>query len=229
MRKWSGILLITAGAALTILALSLFLYNRHEDLRAGDAVQELMPKLRTAIAARETVSAQPPSHEAEPPPPEREPSPPPEQSAPAALPCTEPDIVEIDGYNYIGYLTLPRLELELPVMAQWDYSRLKTAPCRQFGTAQTDDLVIAGHNYDRHFGRLSDMQPGDSVLFTGVDGVVNDYVVMSVKTLAPTEVEAVQNSGCDLVLYTCTFSGKTRTGVFCNRQTTLPENRCASH
>ena len=46
---------------------------------------------------------------------------------------------QIDGYDYIGTLTIPALELELPVMAQWDYDRLTIAPCRQFGTTQTDD------------------------------------------------------------------------------------------
>ena len=39
-----------------------------------------------------------------------------------------------------------------------------------------------------------------------------------IDTLAPDEVEAVQNSGYDLVLYTCTYGGKTRVTVFCNRQ-----------
>ena len=33
--------------------------------------------------------------------------------------------VEIDGY-----LSVPSVGLELPVMAEWDYDRLKTAPCR---------------------------------------------------------------------------------------------------
>ena len=51
-----------------------------------------------------------------------------------------------------------------------------------------------------------------------MDGTVNAYAVAEVRTLLPTEVEAVQNSGYDLVLYTCTLSGKERTAVFCNRE-----------
>ena len=55
-------------------------------------------------------------------------------------------------------------------MSDWDYGRLKMAPCRQFGSAATDDLVIAGHNYINHFGSLGMLKAGDSVTFTGTDG-----------------------------------------------------------
>lgn len=125
--------------------------------------------------------------------------------------------VQIDGYDYIGTLTIPALELELPVMAEWDYDRLLIAPCRQFGTTQTNDLVIAAHNYTRHFGLLYELSPGDAVIFTAPDGAGIDYVVAEVRTLAPDEVEAVQNSGHALTLYTCTSGGVARTAVFCDR------------
>ena len=51
-----------------------------------------------------------------------------------------------------------------------------------------------------------------------MDGIENKYEVILIDTLAPDEVEAVQNSGYDLVLYTCTYGGKTRVTVFCDRQ-----------
>lgn len=50
-----------------------------------------------------------------------------------------------------------------------------------------------------------------------MDGTVNTYEVVLVDTLNPTEVGGVQNSGYDLVLYTCTYGGKARVTVFCNR------------
>ena len=108
-------------------------------------------------------------------------------------------------------------ELKLPVMSKWDYTRLQIAPCRQFGSSRTDDLVIAAHNYRNHFGRLKELAVGDSVAFTDMEGIVNTYRVEKVETLQPTEVAAVQNSGHDLVLYTCTKGGKTRVTVFCDR------------
>ena len=68
-----------------------------------------------------------------------------------------------------------------------------------------------------HFGLLYQLSPGDTVAFRGVDGSEIDYAVAEVSTLAPDEVEAVQNSGYALTLYTCTSGGVARTVVFCDR------------
>ena len=127
-------------------------------------------------------------------------------------------VVMLDGYEYVGYVEIPVLGLKLPVMSEWDYNRLKLAPCRQFGSSRTDDLVIAAHNYESHFGHLKDLSAGDTVTFTDMEGIVNNYCVEKIETLNPNEVDAVQNSGYDLVLYTCTKGGKTRVTVFCNRE-----------
>ena len=107
--------------------------------------------------------------------------------------------------------------IDLPVMSEWSYPRLKIAPCRQFGSSRTDDLVIAAHNYESHFGKLTSLTEGDSVTFTDMDGIVNEYVVNKVEVLDPHSVEEVEHSGYALVLYTCTYGGKTRVTVFCDR------------
>jgi sortase A len=67
--------------------------------------------------------------------------------------------VEIDGNRYLGYLSIPSLELELPVMYEWDYDCLNTSPCRYAGTTKTKDLIIAAHNYSGHFGRVPELSP----------------------------------------------------------------------
>ena len=59
--------------------------------------------------------------------------------------------------------------------------------------------------------------PDDRALLAFASSIVNTYRVEKVETLQPTEVAAVQNSGHDLVLYTCTKGGKTRVTVFCDR------------
>ncbi|MBQ3200126.1 MAG: sortase [Firmicutes bacterium] len=133
-------------------------------------------------------------------------------------------VTEIGGYEYIGYVSIPRLEVELPVMAGWDYDRLKIAPCRHFGSPESDDLVIAAHNYKNHFGRLARLKAEDVVLFSDMEGGSSTYAVRSVTRVEPTDMEAVQNSGYDLVLYTCAFSGDQRIIVGCER---LAEDKTA--
>ena len=129
----------------------------------------------------------------------------------------EMTVKEIDGQEYIVYLSIPVLELELPVISEWDYDRLKIAPCRQYGSTKTDDLVIAAHNYASHFGRLAQLRTGDLLTFTDMDAETILYGVVTVDVLEPTAVDTVKDSEFDLVLYTCTYGGENRVAVFCDR------------
>lgn len=126
--------------------------------------------------------------------------------------------VDVNGYDYIGFIEIPKIEIKLPVLSEWDYTRLKIAPCRQFGSINTDDIVIAAHNYKKHFGNLSSLNIGDEIIFTDTSKKEHLYSVERVEILNPTDVEKVQNSEYDLVLYTCTYGGKTRVTLFCNKR-----------
>lgn len=182
------------GAALLIAALSLLLYNWTENVNAGNAADEILPVIIEAIEESEDNSTED-----------------------VIETDTEMTVEELEGYGYIGYLSIPVLELELPVMSEWDYTRLKIAPCRYFGSTKTDDLVICGHNYTRHFGTLKNLQPGDQVFFTDMDGETITYEVKEVETLQPTQISEMIESDYDLTLYTCTYGGQSRVTVRCSR------------
>ena len=127
-------------------------------------------------------------------------------------------------YDYAGVIAIPDLSLELPVIDQWSYDRLKVAPCRQSGAAPDGDLVIAAHNYKSHFGYLDRLQPGASVIFTDMEGTVYRYAVEEVRRLEPEDAEDVSSvfsSEYPLVLYTCTPGGKARVAVFCRWDETI--------
>ena len=183
------------GTVLIAAAAVLLLYNHYEDAHAGETAKILVPEIK--MAADKAKAG--------------------DEATPDEAHLAEMTTVEIDGYDYIGYLSIPGLELELPVMSEWDYSRLKIAPCRQFGSVWTDDLVIAGHNYSSQFGLLTAIKTGDAVAFTDLNGSTVDYCVMDIRTLQPAEVDIVEHSGFDLTLYTCTYGGRTRIVIFCNR------------
>ena len=127
-------------------------------------------------------------------------------------------------YDYAGVIAIPDLSLELPVIDQWSYARLKVAPCRQSGAAADGDLVIAAHNYKSHFGYLDRLEPGASVIFTDMEGTVYRYAVEEIRQLEPEDVEDVSSvfsSEYPLVLYTCTPGGKARVAVFCRWDETI--------
>ena len=58
---------------------------------------------------------------------------------------------------------------------------------------------------------------GSRVSFIDMNGEINLYELDVLKTVQPEDVDAVLNSGYDLVLYTCTPGGATREAAFFNR------------
>lgn len=68
------------------------------------------------------------------------------------------------------------------------------------------------HNYASHFGRIDELQPGDTVCFTDMAGISTWYQVTVRDLLPPTAVEEMTSGGSDLTLFTCTYGGRTRTG-----------------
>ena len=189
MRKKIGLVCIILGIVLVFGALSLFLYNQMEAREAEESVEQILPQVEKAI----------------------------EQNIENIPDPYDPTMstVEIDGYNYIGYLTIPDLGLKLPIMEEWDYTRLKIAPCRYFGSMKTDDLVLAAHNYLWHFGKLSRLGIGAEMIFTDMDGVSKRYTVEEVYVATPYSVEEVTDGEYDLTLFTCTYGGRSRVIVRC--------------
>jgi sortase A len=192
MRKKIAITLMTVGVIFIGFAMGLLLYNNYENKKAQQSADALMESIRMSIVE---VSA---------------------EETPVDPFDEEMKVKEIDGYGYIGYLSIPALELDLPVMSEWDYGRLKISPCRYYGSTKTNNLVIAAHNYRFHFGYLGYLKPGDTVIFTDMESEFYYYTVTSVEQLMPTDVDKVKDTGDDLILYTCTYGGAKRITVRCS-------------
>lgn len=124
-------------------------------------------------------------------------------------------IREVDGVSYIGLLEIPTLGVQLPVQGEWSYPGMKLSPGRYAGSAYLHDLVICGHNYQSHFGRLDQLQAGDAVFFTDTDGNRFAYQVVEKEILAPTAVEEMVAGDWDLTLFTCTVGGASRVTIRC--------------
>ncbi|MCD7751620.1 MAG: sortase [Lachnospiraceae bacterium] len=198
-RRKIGTLLMAIGSLMLLGAVGLLAYNAWDDWRAGTAVVKVQDALDLAMENRNSGVT---LYE--------------NSTGTRDADDTEMDVIEIDGYDYIGTLSISRYGLELPVMADWSYAGLKIAPACYSGSVWTDDLVICGHNYERHFGYLKDLEEGDTITFTDVDGNVWYYVVNEVLTLEPTAIEEMLAQGgvsWDLTLFTCTTSGQARVTV----------------
>lgn len=193
------------GALLIIGAIALVYWNQKEDAAAKDSVAQIVPQLVQQIQESADANADADIL--------------PELQKPVEL-LTEEDKkmteVEIDGNLYIGYLSIPALNMELPVMSNWSYDQLRIAPCRYDGSIRGEDLVLMAHNYNSHFGQISQLVIGDEVFFVDMDGKTTCYAVVGTDILDPSAVEIMTAGEYDLTLFTCTYGGASRVTVYCD-------------
>ena len=191
MGKEFGFCCIALGICCLLASAGLILHNHAEEENAGHAAMSILQEVRENI-----------------------PDPTGTEHPGETLP--QMPAAQVSGYDCIGILSIPVLELELPVLADWSYAKLKVAPCHYFGSCHEKDFVIAAHNYQSHFGRLPQLQPEDIVLFTDLRGTTYCYEVVLLETLPGHATEEMITSGFDLSLYTCTPGGASRVTVRCS-------------
>ena len=202
MRKWIGVICIFLGVVCILSSVGFVVYNRWENKNAEEIAKDLLEDVQSIMDEKQPEQPLPADTVNLPDDPEKIP--------------TEMATVKVDGYDCIGVLSVPVLDLELPVLTDWSYAKLKKAPCHYYGTYYEKDFVIAAHNYQSHFGKLSELQPKDLILFTDVSGTVYCYEVVLLETLPGNATEEMITSGFALSLYTCTPGGASRVTVRCN-------------
>lgn len=190
-----GKIFILIGILLLIASISLLTYNVYEEINAGKKSETALKIIKNNIENTNEI--------------------------------TNPEIIynedkvmkttNINGYDYIGTITIPTINLELPVMSEYDYNRLEIAPCRYYGSIYTNDLIICAHSYKTHFKYIDKLKQKDLILFTDINNNTHVYEVLEIEILKPTEVSEMINSDFDLTLYTCTYDGQNRITVRCNK------------
>ncbi len=192
-----GIMLILCAAGLTA-------YNIYEAYRAEKSSSVAVEQLKSELSVKQENASESESDEIQLP-------------VYVLNPHMEMPVKEINGLDYIGILEIPALGLNLPVISELtDYS-LKVSPCRYLGSAYTDDLIIAAHNYRSHFSNLKSLSQDDEIIFTDMDGNEFIYEVAFIETLQPTAIEEMESGEWDLTLFTCTIGGSYRVTVRCDR------------
>ncbi len=113
----------------------------------------------------------------------------------------------MDNDASMAYLSIPRLELELPVLSRWSYEKLEQGPCRYSGSIAGGDLVILAHNSEFQFGGISGLEIGDELIFTDSEGEHIRYVAAAHEQIEAWEGEKLCSGAYELSLLTCTEDG----------------------
>ncbi len=205
MKNKRGTGLIITGFVLILAAAGLFGYNVIEERKAENSSVKAVGVLEQQIVIKEYPEIF-------------------ENAAEAEIPdyILNPEMempeTEIEGIKYIGTLEIPKIGLKLPVISEWSYPNLKIAPCRYFGSAYLDNIVIAAHNYKSHFREIENLSSGDEIIFTDTDGNVFVYYVGAKEVLPPTAIEEMTSGEWDLTLFTCNPAGTFRVAVRCDKK-----------
>ena len=192
--------LIIIGSLMIAACAALVWWNYHQSSKAKRSADKLQTQVENAIAQHENASSLHPDSS--------------EAPAIEAVRKHMP-VVEVDGNDCIGYLTVPAADLKMPVFNTFSNDKLNIAPCRYYGSLETDDLVIAGHNFNSGFEKLKQLKKKDTVLFTNMNGETYSYRVEDTEMLKPEQVTDMVQSSYDLSLYTCNYSGSERFTVRC--------------
>lgn len=189
-----GKILVIIGVFLILISLTMTIYNKYEDLKAGKDANETLNIIKNEITSQKHVIDTLPTDE-----------------------VREMKTININGDEFIGTITIPSINLELPVLSKFSNSNLKKAPCRYYGNLFTNDLIICAHAYETFFANLNKLKQNDLIIFTDVDGNIYTYEVLEVEVLKETDVDKMVNNEFDLTLYTCTYDNTGRVTVRCNR------------
>ena len=192
LKKKPGKFLMFGGVLLFAAMIGVTVYQNYTERVSEDAAADLLAAYEAGIGLEDAIVR------------------------PSGIDADDMDYVVIDEAELIGTISIPAIDITLPVIKDCTSSGLKKAPCRYKGNAEESSMIIAAHNYGRHFGKISLLRAGDEVTFTDVDGVEYCYEVQGTETLGAYDVEQMLSGDWDLTLFTCTYGGQNRITVRCS-------------
>ncbi len=136
---------------------------------------------------------------------------------------TEKTKIQMDGYDVIGTVKIPKINIEYPIVSietsnpEETKKPMKFAIVRYWGGNVNDfgNLSIAGHNnYDgTMFGKTKKLEIGDAVELTDLTKQTIKYQIYQKFTTNPNDVSVLQTEDKfvrEVTLITCTNGNKER-------------------
>ena len=199
-RKFYGRIIILLGVIFILVAVGLVGFNVYTQMEGEKQRVQVMEKLETKIT-------------------ETKDNPKPNETIVDEKERTVNDSMIIDGGAYIGYISIPSLDIKLPVSKDWNDGLLNVGACRYKGSTYQDNLVICAHNYFTYFAKIYKLASGDEVVFTDVYDEDILYEVSNQEIVDGKDKNEMlsDEENWDLTMFTCTLSGRTRQTVRCVR------------
>jgi sortase A len=214
----NGSIFIIIGIMLLLVAFSIILHNIYEDANSGKFAEEVVEKLwdeLPEVSYPTTTDTNTPSFEEEIVDKYQDDT----ETTTNTITTQDIPTVSVEGDYYLGIISIPSLGLELPILDTLTTANLKKSPCLYCGSIDTGDIIIGGHNYQSHFGKLQNLKSGDEVYIIDANGVLYKYEVTESEIINGYDIETMKSNSdtWDLTLFTCTLSGQSRVTVRATR------------
>ena len=123
------------------------------------------------------------------------------------------------GFSTIGKIEIPRTGLNTYILSNMTTSGMGIAPCKLYSTGELNksgNTLILGHNYmnGKLFSNNKNLQIGDKIYITSLDGQRKEYVVYNKFETTPEDTSFIRRNtsgGPEITLSTCTDDGTART------------------
>lgn len=128
-------------------------------------------------------------------------------------------------YEYIGYVNIPKIKVNYPILSTTTVPLLKVSICKFHGPNPNEvgNFCIAGHNYrnKRFFSKVPTLEVGDIVEITDLSKRTIQYEVYDIHTVIPddnSDTTQKTNGRKEVTLITCTDDSKQRVIVKCKEK-----------
>lgn len=116
---------------------------------------------------------------------------------------------EVKGHKVIGKIQIPKIELEAYILAETNKNTLSVSATKLYGPKinEVGNFCIAGHNYNKMFGKIKDLETKDNIILTDTYDNSITYEVYDTFQTSPKDVTCLNQDtegDRELTLITCT-------------------------
>lgn len=122
---------------------------------------------------------------------------------------------KLKGFQIIGKIKIPKLKLEKYILSESNSKSLAASVTKLCGPSinKIGNFCIAGHNYNKVFGKIKTLEKNDQIILTDVYGNSIVYQVYDNYKSSPKDVSCLnQDTGGEkeITLITCTMGATKR-------------------
>lgn len=121
-------------------------------------------------------------------------------------------------YSIIGTISVPKLNIQYPILSTWSDELLKNATCKFAGPDPNEvgNFCIIGHNYRNSlfFSKLETLQKWDIIEIQDTSGRTMEYIVYDKYVVDPNDISCADqktDGKKEITLITCYNNGTQRT------------------